>query len=102
MDFYAWIDRDLNRLRRVNILIGSILFLVTSFLIFLGFYVVWSIRLEDYCEQKAKQIVGDKWATFLDPNPEEYGYIPQGGKIALGFREQLKCERNTSLFHNLH
>lgn len=61
-----------------------------------------SIDIEEYCRQKTQQVVGNKWETFLDPNPDEYGFLfPYGGnhKITLGFREQLKCERRQKFFY---
>ena len=67
--------------------------------IIITFSIKRSIDIEEYCLRQARQIVGDKWATWLEPNPEEYGgFVSPKGKIALGFREQLKCERNQKFF----
>lgn len=102
MDFYAWREKDLNRLKKINIIFGLMILLIISFIVFVVLYTFWSIRLEEYCRKKAHNIVGDKWDILLDPNPSEYGYVqPDGDKITLGFREQLKCERSTPIFYSL-
>lgn len=104
MDFYTWMEKDLKRLKRVNIFLGVILIMIVSFLIFIIFLMGWSISLEEYCRKEAQNIVGDKWNVLLDPNPDEYGFIPpeKGNKITLGFRLQLKCERSIPLFRKLN
>lgn len=103
MDFYAWVEKDLSRLKKLNSILGLIILLVIILLVAVGVFTAWSIQLEEYCRRKAQSIVGDKWNTLLEPNPGEYGYARPGkDKISLGFREQLKCERSTPLFHKLN
>lgn len=104
MDVHTWMEKDLKRLKWVNIVLGFTLLTAVSLLIFIIFFVGWSIQLEEYCRKEARNIVGDKWDVLLDPNPDEYGFVPpkKGNKITLGFREQLKCERNTPFFHKLN
>lgn len=76
--------------------IGLLLLAAAIFFI----YMRWSFRVEDYCHQKAVEIIGgeDNWAkTLLPAQPDEYPYVGKGGMIAPGFREQLKCEGDPNI-----
>lgn len=78
--------------------LASIILMWILVILFLVTTAKLSIDNETYCLQRSRIIVGNKWNLMFDPEPSEYGYVPFGGKIALGLREQLKCERERRLF----
>lgn len=90
---------------RKNKTVKSVLLGLGIVIIAFSLFIKRSGDIEEFCRQQAEQIAGDRWNTMLEPTPDEYGYLlPQGGKpqnhkIALGFREQIKCERGEKFFY---
>lgn len=85
MNIFKWIDR--------RIPIGVVVLII----LFFGFVFIQNIKPADYCEKQAKAIVGDQWDKTFPAVGYEKDYVDQ---ITWGFREQLKCERQSFIWKN--
>lgn len=69
-----------------------VLIITIGIIVFL--YLRWSFKVNEYCNNKAAAIVGDKAADTVPANDQEKQQFPELTDISLVFREQIKCEHD--------
>ncbi|MBI4057847.1 hypothetical protein HY405_00830 [Candidatus Microgenomates bacterium] len=88
-----------SRRRLIILLVLFSVFFVAFPVVFLSNYTpLRTIIIEEYCVNQAKKIVGNAWNRCVAPTEEEIKEMPDIQCIALGYREQLNCERRVNRF----
>ena len=75
-------------------IINIILIAITVIILICIFRLFYPMFIEQYCHNRAKQIVGNQWDKMYKAEGYEKEYVTS---ITWGFREQLKCERKFGL-----
>lgn len=93
------IEKDLSKLRKMMSMVFALLggFILVTLIV--AFLFLRKIQIEDYCQKKAQNIVGDKWNMLLESTEEERRKFPGIDQISWGFREQLNCENEQKIFY---
>lgn len=87
------LSREVVILKKLNILLLGILFLVLVLFSFVFLLAVRQIRIEEYCRRRTEEVVGSKWGVLFEATLEERRRFPGMSQISWSFREQLRCER---------
>lgn len=93
------IEKDLSKLRKMMFVVFALLggFILVTLIV--AFLFLRKIQIEDYCQKKAQNIVGDKGNMILEPTEEERREFPDIDQISLILREQLNCEKEQKIFY---